>query len=137
MSRLQLVQRAHRGGVVILRRVLGSQRTSKSFLPPHKGFRLARCGDAEIRVGVEACDDGNDDNEDGCTNTCALADCGDGFVAPNEECDDGNNENGDGCLNTCLRARCGDGSLRVGVEECDDGNGVDTDDCLNSCDISG
>ena len=37
------------------------------------------------------CDDGNQDDNDACTNACAPASCGDTIVqADVEECDDGN-----------------------------------------------
>ena len=36
----------------------------------------ATCGNGSIEVG-EACDDGNEANDDGCTNSCAMAICGD------------------------------------------------------------
>ena len=75
-------------------------------------------------MGVEACDDGNDDNTDGCRSDCALPTCGDGFVQPGEQCDDGNGDNTDDCLNTCLVAICGDGFVQEGIEECDDANNV-------------
>ncbi len=91
------------------------------------------CGDGVVQAG-EACDDGNDDDTDGCLSTCALASCGDGFVHTGvEACDDGNDDDTDDCLSTCALASCGDGFVHAGVEACDDGNGDDTDDCLSSC----
>ncbi|HNT28219.1 MAG TPA: DUF4215 domain-containing protein [bacterium] len=49
-------------------------------------------------IGTEPCDDGNDSNEDDCTNICRPPLCGDGFVwLGYEECDDGNFIDGDGC----------------------------------------
>jgi cysteine-rich repeat protein len=36
----------------------------------------ASCGNAEVEVG-EACDDGNSENADGCSNACEIARCGD------------------------------------------------------------
>ena len=67
---------------------------------------------------TETCDDGNQENNDGCnvackvecgftcTLTAAFADvcrswCGDGAHASNEACDDGNINNNDGCSNAC------------------------------------
>ncbi|MBI4702626.1 MAG: DUF4215 domain-containing protein [Deltaproteobacteria bacterium] len=82
---------------------------------------------------MEACDDGNDKNNDGCTSECKLASCGDGVVQPGEQCDDGNVSNADGCLSTCLKATCGDGFVQNGVEECDDANASNYDACLGSC----
>ncbi len=87
------------------------------------------CGDGVVDPG-EACDDGNASNNDGCLNTCELADCGDGFVWFGvEACDDGNQSNTDACLNTCELASCGDGFVHAGVEEGDDGNDDPSDGC--------
>jgi cysteine-rich repeat protein len=91
--------------------------------------------------GFEACDDGDQDNEDECTNSCALARCGDGFTrAGLEDCDDANQDDADGCRNACILARCGDGVQRQdlaigaeGFESCDDGNQEQTDACLITC----
>jgi len=45
------------------------------------------CGNS-IREGTEACDDGNEDETDGCLNSCQNAFCGDGKVRLNvEDCD--------------------------------------------------
>ena len=90
------------------------------------------CGNGRVEDG-EACDDGNDDNTDGCTNECELARCGDGFVQAGEQCDDGNDDPTDGCLNDCRTAFCGDGFVQAGVEECDDGNQSNNDACLTNC----
>lgn len=94
------------------------------------------CGDGEIN-GREACDDGNVDNGDGCTNTCTLPVCGDGVVQGGEECDDGNNNDNDPCTNTCTNAICGDGVVFDGLEACDDGNDDNTDECTNDCQSTG
>ncbi len=61
------------------------------------------CGDSVRNATAgEACDDGNDSNNDGCMNTCELPVCGDGYVrAGVEACDDGNAASGDGCSSTC------------------------------------
>ena len=40
--------------------------------------------------GDEACDDGNELDNDACLNNCQAARCGDGIVGPGEGCDDGN-----------------------------------------------
>lgn len=103
--------------------------TSSGFLvedliPPH-------CGNGHQDPG-EACDDGNYNNADGCTNWCTLARCGDGFIQDGEECDDGNNIHTDSC-SSCRNARCGDGLVFEGVEPCDDGNSSNNDSCLNNC----
>jgi cysteine-rich repeat protein len=36
----------------------------------------ARCGDGQVRAGVEDCDDGNRDNGDGCSNECLSCNTG-------------------------------------------------------------
>ena len=48
----------------------------------------ARCGDGQVRTGVEACDDGNTDQRDACTGACTLAICGDG-IATHRTCAQG------------------------------------------------
>ena len=91
------------------------------------------CGDGVVDPG-EACDDGNTNNTDPCTNTCEHAVCGDSFVHEGEEqCDDGNQDNADECTNDCtFPAKCGDGTVQAD-EECDDGNQDNADACTNSC----
>ncbi|RMG96077.1 MAG: DUF4215 domain-containing protein [Deltaproteobacteria bacterium] len=91
------------------------------------------CGDGILHQG-EACDDGNDVDDDGCTNACTLPACGDGIVqaAEGEQCDDGNTDAGDGCSETCQHESCGDGIVQP-MEACDDGNDVDDDGCTNAC----
>ncbi len=65
------------------------------------------CGDGKIQSG-EACDDGNDKDDDGCTNKCKKARCGDGIVrAGVEQCDDGNQTPGDGCELNCTPSSTG------------------------------
>ena len=65
-----------------------------------------------IWEGVEACDDGNDLNNDACVN-CAPAQCGDGFIQDGvEACDDGDQNDdlaADACRTNCREAVCGDG----------------------------
>lgn len=93
------------------------------------------CGDG-VRSATEACDDGNDDDTDGCLSTCEVARCGDGKVqAGVEACDDGNAINTDACTNVCQLARCGDG-FRQGTEACDDGNLTGTDACTEECKVA-
>ncbi len=58
------------------------------------------CGDG-IQDPGEGCDDGNDVNNDACTNACVPARCGDGIIGPGEVCDDGNNDDGDFCSAQC------------------------------------
>ena len=58
--------------------------------------KVPLCGDGEVDPG-EACDDGNQDDNDACLVGCVAASCGDGFVmAGVEECDDGNAAHMDG-----------------------------------------
>ncbi len=105
------------------------------------------CGDGQVNED-EACDDGNLFETDGCTTTCQVARCGDGYLRTDleagaegaEECDDGNSINDDGCTNACTTARCGDGFQRSdlvagepGYEACDDGNDSNADDCVEGC----
>ncbi len=47
---------------------------------------LPRCGNNVTNL-CEQCDDGNANNNDGCTNLCLTAACGDGFRQPGETCD--------------------------------------------------
>jgi cysteine-rich repeat protein len=75
----------------------------------------ATCGNG-VAEGNEACDDGNTSNVDGCTNTCALPRCGDGFVQParGETCDDRNTVSGDGCTPRCEIAHAPVGASAFG-----------------------
>ena len=60
----------------------------------------------------EFCDDGDDVDENRCTNRCRFAACGDGIVRSDltsdevgfEACDDGNFEDNDACTNGCQNA---------------------------------
>ena len=75
------------------------------------------CGDGIVEVGVE-CDDGNNDDGDGCSAGCTIepgfvcaspfdrpsacgAECGDGLIRGAELCDDANDGSADGCFD-CL-----------------------------------
>ena len=90
------------------------------------------CGNGVVEPG-EACDDGNLDNTDACTNACTLPACGDTFVQPGagEQCDP---PNGTTCSATCqnIPLTCGNGIVQPG-EACDDGNLDNTDACTNAC----
>jgi cysteine-rich repeat protein len=100
------------------------------------------CGDGITDPG-EACDDGNQSNEDDCLNTCQLNVCGDGFLdrqGPRiEECDDGNTVATDGCTDRCTI--CGDHAVTdpdgpagpIPPDTCDDGNLDDNDFCPADC----
>ncbi|MCP5468620.1 MAG: DUF4215 domain-containing protein [Deltaproteobacteria bacterium] len=94
------------------------------------------CGNGLLEDG-EACDDGNDINDDNCSNECISSFCGDGIIQQNEACDDGNDIEDDGCTNVCSLPTCGDGIVQIDQsEECDDGNFNDKDDCTNLCKIN-
>ncbi len=62
-----------------------AEETMNSFVP-YVRIIWARCGDGVVS-GAEACDDGNTDNTDDCTNACVGPVCGDGFLQQVEECD--------------------------------------------------
>jgi cysteine-rich repeat protein len=107
-----------------------------------------RCGDG-VRQDPEQCDDGNDVDDDDCSNDCHLtASCGDGYVhrrgtPPFEQCDEGpSSAPGSGdftghCLPGCILARCGDGFVDRTSEECDLGNGLDDGgDCTRACKLA-
>jgi cysteine-rich repeat protein len=75
-------------------------------VPVKIGARLTNCvrpycGDGITGTG-EACDDGNDVDNDMCTNACTVAKCGDAVVRTGiEQCDDGNSASGDCCSPSC------------------------------------
>lgn len=97
------------------------------------------CGDGTVDAGEE-CDDGNDNNNDACTNRCTNNVCGDGTIYTGvEQCDYGSRNGslscradyGSTCINcsaTCQQVAasggfCGDG-VRNGPEQCDGTEGV-------------
>src|SRR3989338_93069 len=70
------------------------------------------CGDGIVDGQFfEACDDGNNENEDGCDRYCVVEEavhpsaitpgCGNGTLEPPEQCDDGNAAGNDGCSAEC------------------------------------
>jgi cysteine-rich repeat protein len=94
------------------------------------------CGDGTVQSSVdEECDDGNTNNDDGCTTLCKFPACGDSFLQSSvgEECDDGNTVATDACTSACKNAVCGDGFVHTGFEQCDDGNTNNADSCSNIC----
>jgi cysteine-rich repeat protein len=99
----------------------------------YSNSREAFCGDAVVQEDEE-CDDGNEDDLDGCRNDCTLPFCGDGIVDDGELCDDGNDDDLDECRNDCSTPLCGDGILDP-KEDCDDGNKDDFDECRNNCTV--
>jgi cysteine-rich repeat protein len=99
--------------------------------------RVHECGDGVTSLGEE-CDDGNENELDGCLSTCRRNRCGDQVVQSPEECDDGD-ENSDtrphACRLDCRLWRCGDDVLDEG-EECDLGDDNDDmapDVCRTDC----
>lgn len=71
------------------------------------------CGDMWLDP-TEQCDDGNNEDGDGCSADCKIegegAICGNGIWEAGEQCDDGNNVDGDGCSGTCeIEFVCGNG----------------------------
>ena len=50
---------------------------------------VAICGDGLVNQAGEECDDGNNNNCDGCSFDCHEEFCGDGILCDNEECEPG------------------------------------------------
>jgi cysteine-rich repeat protein len=93
------------------------------------------CGDG-IQEGGEACDDGNTNPTDDCTNSCADFTCGDGVThttGPNpEQCDAGTTTAI--CDSDCTTAYCGDGTTNSARgEQCDNNGGGYSNICDNDC----
>jgi len=103
--------------------------------------RNPRCGDGNIRAGMEECDSGAANSStaaNACRLDCKLPRCGDmvrDTGSPNNEtCDDGNMVSNDGCSDRCVREpRCGDMVVDAPTENCDDGNRTDGDGCSMAC----
>ena len=93
-----------------------------------------RCGDG-TKQSNEACDDGNTNNVDYCSNSCTLPVCGNGVVQGAEACDDANSNNADTCTTSCQKTRCGDGTRNTPSngygfnEACDLGSSGNTGTC--------
>ncbi len=88
------------------------------------------CGDGVTETG-EACDDGNGNPTDGCTNTCQVAICGDGVARQGVEQCDANGESAT-CDTNCTTAFCGDGTTNSARgESCDTSGSSAT--CDNDC----
>ncbi|HSA58115.1 MAG TPA: DUF4215 domain-containing protein [bacterium] len=120
------------------------------------GIVLMHCDEIPIKGEVSAkavllcvpedCDDGNGIDNDGCSDHCVEAECGDGVVQvqAGEECDpeeEGAEPLPDGCFCSehceveCADIPdpyCGDGVTNAS-EECDDGNNNNGDACTNNC----
>jgi cysteine-rich repeat protein len=91
------------------------------------------CGNDELEPSEE-CDDGNMEDDDGCSSVCMVEACGDGIINQNEECDDGNMEDDDECSSECIETVCGNGRIDTG-EECDDSNTQSYDGCDAECSL--
>jgi len=95
------------------------------------------CGNGIVEVGEE-CDDGDDDDLDGCTSQCEEApvcpagteDC----PCDGNSCDQGLSCEGGTCVKEAVPV-CGNGILEQG-EACDDGNNQIWDECDKSCKLT-
>lgn len=143
-----------------------SSEDSEELAESLDGGRESECGDSELD-GAEQCDDGNVEDDDGCSAQCVAEegylcdasecepDCGDGKLvgeqAGADGCDDGNTDDDDGCSATCqvelgwacegepsdCQKTCGDGIAQEG-ESCDEGpNNADGMGCNANCVVSG
>eukprot|EP00163_Fabomonas_tropica_P022558 TRINITY_DN3931_c0_g2_i1.p1 TRINITY_DN3931_c0_g2~~TRINITY_DN3931_c0_g2_i1.p1 ORF type:complete len:1617 (+),score=367.48 TRINITY_DN3931_c0_g2_i1:65-4915(+) len=103
----------------------------------------ARCGDG-VRAGNEECDDGNTNDNDGCSSTCkvdpqyvcgtpdnnrcatqvCVPRCGSGVKTGNEECDDSNTRSNDGCDSQC-KVECG--------YKCTEASATSRSECTTTC----
>lgn len=77
------------------------------------------CGNGEVEAGEE-CDDGNTDNDDGCSSTCKDEFCGDNVVQAGEDCDDGNTTEFDQCPSDCQMGGEGGSGGGGGIPSCGD-----------------
>lgn len=78
------------------------------------GPDLTKCGDGVKDTDLgEQCDDGNEIQDDGCTNACTTPVCGDAIVQAGEDCDDGDKE-----INDMCPSDCNDGSGGSGGDPC-------------------
>lgn len=113
----------------------------------YDGPPAPRCGDGHLDTN-EACDDGNDASNDGCSSTCqvetgyACGDpgtpcivdhtCGNGIVEDTEGCDDHNVTGGDGCNANCQLEpgwTCPVAGIRCTAALCGDGIVAGTETC--------
>lgn len=94
-------------------------------------YEVGTCGDGHMEMS-EACDDGNTERGDDCTDVCMIEVCGNGIFDDGEECDDSNLDNNDGCSLICQIEHCGD-NITQADEECDDGNVIAGDGCSSLC----
>jgi cysteine-rich repeat protein len=80
-----------------------SRATARCVYDPGQG--TGWCAASE----VEACDDHNTVDGDGCDSNCRPTGCGNGVVTAGEACDDGDLDDSDGCDTHCRPNGCGDG----------------------------
>ncbi len=78
------------------------------------------CGDGILQT-EEACDDGNEEDGDGCAASCLALDPGYICATPGEPCQP--------------FAKCGDGVILSPIEQCDDENITAGDGCSPNCKI--
>lgn len=99
------------------------------------GTSVPECGNGEVEDG-EACDDGNQDDDDRCSSRCELSSCQDGRQNGSETATDCGGaclaqcETGEGCLigDDCVEGVCGDSDV-CAEPTCEDG-------VLNSTEIT-
>jgi len=104
--------------------------------------RAPYCGDGQVDVGHETCDDGVNLSEyGGCASGCVAGpSCGDGIVQSKfEQCDDGvlDGKYG-GCAPQCVLApHCGDGIVQTEAgEQCDYGDPATSQRCNAACKVT-
>eukprot|EP00347_Sterkiella_histriomuscorum_P020690 403336851 len=80
----------------------------------------AGCGNGKKYLALgEECDDGNLEDDDGCSSTCTIE--------PDTKC-----TTVEGALSVCVPLICGNGKSNTG-EQCDDSNQIDGDGCSSTC----
>jgi len=95
------------------------------------GVETMDCGNG-MREGEEQCDDGNEVDDDECSNACVPETCGNQMHDEGEDCDSTAANSDVLCTPECQINICHDG-YQLGEEKCDDGNTDDDDDCVDAC----
>lgn len=105
---------------------------------------VLRCGDGRwSKEGNEQCDDGRNEDGDGCNSTCFVETGWNCTVHPIPQIEYDEQTGlyhtvGPGGDSRCARLpHCGDGKRNVVGEECDDGNLEDGDGCSAKCRVEG